>query len=53
MTMYVLQSWIILLLAFMIGAALSWVVINAMYKPVDKVREDLKRGLTARNGEKR
>lgn len=53
MTMYVLQSWILLLLSFVLGAIVAWVIINMMYKPVDEVREDLKRGLTGRNGDKR
>ncbi len=41
MTMYFLQLFLWLLLFFAIGALLAWVVVRALYRPIDEVRSDL------------
>lgn len=40
MTMWVLQVFLLLLIAFAVGAGIAWIAIRAMYRPVADVRSE-------------
>lgn len=41
MTMLILQAWFLLMLAFVVGAGIAWLMVRLQFRPVDKVRTEL------------
>lgn len=41
MTMLALQAWLLLTVAFLVGAVLAWLIIQVSFKPVSVVRDEL------------
>lgn len=41
MTWLVIQLWLEILVAFILGAVLAWVIVQSLYKPVDEVAAEV------------